>query len=314
MQISHPPDSSYNLSISRACVMGATGLVGTALCRSLRELGVAVTAYSRGHVSGDLERAHWDPEHGEIDVAPLGQADVVINLAGESLMGGRWTAHRKAALTRSRVHSTALLARTLCQLEGARPRVLINASAVGYYGDRGEDAVYETSEAGEGFLAELCQQWEAAAVPVTECGIRLVQARISMILSPQGGALAALLPIFRTGVGGRLGSGQQYFPWITLQDTVRALRFLMVAEEISGPVNLVAPEPTRNEQFVQALGEALGRPTVIPVPRFALRMALGEAADEVLLVGANARPAVLEREGFRFDYPRLEDALAALLI
>lgn len=311
--LSHPPlDSSYNTAIERACVMGASGLIGTALCRSLSDLGVSVTAYSRGHVSGDMERAHWDPHHGEIDTAPLKDCDAVINLAGESLVAGRWNPERKERLLRSRVQSTQLLARTLSQLD-QKPRVLINASAVGYYGDRGEDAVFETSEPGQGFLADLCRAWEEAAEPVKEVGIRLVTVRMGMVLSREGGALSALLPLFRMGLGGKLGRGQQFFPWITLHDAVRAIRFLVACESISGPVNLVAPEPTRNAEFVAALGEILGRPTVVPVPRMALRLLLGEAANEVLLGGANVRPAVLERAGFRFDYPRLDDALQAVL-
>lgn len=292
--------------------MGSTGLVGTALCRSLREHGVAVTAYSRGHVSGDSERAHWDPEHGEIDTAPLAEADAVVNLAGESIAGARWTRARRERLQRSRVHSTRLLVRTLSHLP-RRPAVLVNASAVGYYGDSGDDTVTEQSPVGEGFLSALCQEWEATALGATEFGTRVVLARFALVLARQGGALSTLLPLFRMGLGGQLGSGQQYFPWITLRDAVRALRFVMATPTIHGAVNIVAPEPTRNAEFAAALGAALGRPAVMRVPKVALRLALGEAANELLLAGACARPGVLEQTGFRFDYPRLADALQAIL-
>jgi uncharacterized protein (TIGR01777 family) len=191
------------------------------------------------------------------------------------------------------------------------PAVLVNASAVGYYGHRGEDAVFEQSAPGHGYLAELCQAWEGAAMPAMQRGIRVVIPRFGIVLSTHGGALARMLPAFKLGVAGRLGPGKQFMPWIALNDAVSVLRFLL-STEIFGPVNAVAPEGVTNEQFTQVLGHVVRRPTLLPVPVFALKAALGELS-QVLLEGANVRPRVLDEVGFRFDYPRLEDALEALL-
>lgn len=300
---SHPP-----LTISAVCVLGATGLLGRAVCAALERAGVRVTRYSRGPRPGF---AHWDPSKGEIDIEPLSRVDAVINLAGEGIADKRWTDKRKQVLRDSRVQSTWLLARTLGGLDSP-PKVLVNASAVGYYGDRGEEAVFEESPPGRGFLAELCQAWEAATRPAADRGIRVVMPRFGIVLTPEGGALARLLPIFRSGVGGRLGSGMQFMPWIAMQDAVSVLRFLMGAQQVSGPVNAVAPEATTNELFTDTLAHVLRRPAFLPVPNFALRTVFGELS-QTLLEGANVRPKVLELSGFRFDYPRLEDALEALV-
>lgn len=288
--------------------MGATGLVGRALCAALERAGVRVTRYSRSAGPGF---AHWDPSKGEIDAAPLASADAVINLAGEGLADKRWTDKRKQLLRDSRVQTTWLLARTLAKLE-TPPKVLVNASAVGYYGDRGEEAVYEESPPGHGFLAELCQAWEAAVRPAADRGIRVVTPRFGIVLTVEGGALARLLPIFRSGVGGRLGSGMQFMPWIAMQDAVSVVRFLMGAQHVSGPVNAVAPEATTNASFTETLAHVLKRPAFLSVPNFALKTVFGELS-RTLLEGANVRPRVLELSGFRFDYPRLEDALEAVV-
>jgi uncharacterized protein len=213
-------------------------------------------------------------------------------------------------LRESRVASTQLLARTICELPQP-PSVWVNASAVGYYGNRGADAVHEHSPAGHGFLAELCQAWEAATAPAAQRGVRVVIPRFGVVLSADGGALARMLPVFRLGLGGRLGSGQQFMPWISLTDAVSVIRFLLGASQVSGPVNTVAPEATTNQEFTEVLGRALHRPALVAVPNFALRGVLGELS-QVVLEGANVRPRVLEHVGFRFDYPRLEDALEAL--
>jgi uncharacterized protein (TIGR01777 family) len=303
---SNPPPA---LAISEVCVMGATGLLGRALCAALERAGVRVTRYSRSSRPG---YAIWDPGRGEIDVKPLASADAVVNLAGEDLADKRWTDKRKQELRDSRIQSTWLLARTLAGLERP-PKVLVNASAVGYYGHRGEEAVYEESPPGQGFLAELCQAWEAAVRPAADRGMRVVMPRFGIVLTPEGGALARLLPIFRAGVGGRLGSGQQFMPWIALQDAVSVVRFLMGAQQVRGPVNTVAPEATTNEHFTDTLAHVLHRPAFLPVPNFALKTVFGELS-QALLEGANVRPRVLEHMGFRFDYPRLEDALEALAI
>jgi uncharacterized protein (TIGR01777 family) len=303
---SNPPPA---LTVSEVCVMGATGLLGRALCAALERAGVRVTRYSRSSRPG---YAIWDPARGEIDAKPLASADAVVNLAGEGLADKRWTDKRKQLLRDSRIQSTWLLSRTLAGLE-TPPKVLLNASAVGYYGHRGEEAVYEESPPGRGFLAELCQAWEAAVRPAADRGVRVVMPRFGIVLTPEGGALARLLPIFRAGVGGRLGSGQQFMPWIALQDAVSVLRFLMGAQHVRGPINTVAPEATTNAHFTDTLAHVLHRPAFLPVPNFALKTAFGELS-QALLEGANVRPRVLELTGFRFDYPRLEDALEALAI
>jgi uncharacterized protein (TIGR01777 family) len=300
--------SSMAPTITKVCVMGATGLVGRALCASLERAGVEVQRYSRAARPGFIA---WNPQAGELDVAGFDGVDAVVNLAGENLANKRWTSARKQALRESRVVSTQLLASRLAELTNP-PRVLINASAVGFYGHRGEDAVYEESPTGTGFLAELCQAWEQATAPAAVRGIRVVLARFGIVLTTEGGALAKMLPVFRLGLGGRLGSGQQFMPWISMPDAVSVIRFLMSAQGIAGPVNCVAPEATTNEQFTETLSIVLRRPAFFAVPNFALRTALGELS-EALLEGANVRPRVLEQAGFRFDYPRLEDALEAIL-
>ena len=288
--------------------MGASGLLGRALCASLERAGVEVQRFSRGSRPGFV---HWDPATGELDANCFNGVDAVVNLSGEDLAERRWTPARKRELRDSRVVSTQLLARRLSELEQP-PRVLVNASAVGYYGHRGEEAVYEESPPGKGFLAELCQAWEQATAPAAARGTRVVMARFGIVLTTEGGALARMLPVFRLGLGGRFGSGQQFMPWISMTDAVSVVRFLMGAQTISGPVNCVAPEATTNEQFVETLSIVVRRPAWFTVPNFALRSALGELS-QALLEGANVRPRVLEQAGFRFDYPRLEDALEAIV-
>jgi uncharacterized protein (TIGR01777 family) len=296
------------VTINKVCVMGATGLLGRALCVALEQAGVTVQRYSRGARPGF---AHWDPGSGQIEVEPMEGADAIVNLAGEDIAGRRWTPARKRVLRDSRIASTELLARTLADLPRP-PHVLVNASAVGFYGHRGDDAVYEESPVGEGFLPELCQAWEAATLPAAQRGVRVVLVRLGIVLTTEGGALAKMLPLFRMGLGGRFGSGQQFMPWIALPDAVSVIRFLMAAPTISGPVNTVAPEATTNESFTESLSHVLHRPAWLTVPNFALRTALGDLS-QVVLEGANVRPRVLEQAGFRFDYPRLEDALEALV-
>ena len=293
--------------ITKVCVMGATGFLGRALCAGLEQSGITVHRYSRSMRPGFVT---WDPASGEIDSEPLEGADAVVNLAGEDIAGGRWNAARKQVLRDSRLQSTQLLVSTLGKLKRP-PGVLVNASAVGFYGHRGEDAVFEQSAPGQGFLAELCQAWEAAAMPALQRGIRVVIPRFGIILSTHGGALARMLPAFKLGVAGKLGGGKQFMSWIALSDAVSVLRFLLTTE-VFGPVNAVAPEPVTNEEFTETLGRIVRRPTLLTVPVFALKATLGELS-QVLLEGANVRPRVLDELGFRFDYPRLEDALEALL-
>jgi uncharacterized protein (TIGR01777 family) len=293
--------------------MGASGMVGTALTSSLLRAGVRVTAFTRTRHDNSPGIGFWDPDSHQIEAERLEGADAIVNLAGENLADGRWSDARKRRLWSSRVESTALIASTLLRLE-RKPLVWVNASAVGYYGNRAEEAVYEESPAGSGFLAELCEAWEAATAPAAAAGIRVVQMRYGLILSPVGGALPRLARLFRLGLGGRLGSGVQRMPWITLADAVSATRFAARHPDVSGAVNAVAPETITNEQFTEALGHVLGRPTALPVPAFALKTVLGgEMAQELLLGGANVRPRKLEIAGYRFEHPRIEDALEALL-
>ena len=299
--------------IERICVFGATGMLGTALIAALHKAGHVVTAFSRTRHENRPGFAHWDPDAGTIDAARLHGADAVVNLAGESIGDSRWTSARKQRLVNSRVLATELLARTLAALP-VRPAVLINASAVGYYGDRGDDAVYEDSPRGEGFLAELAERWERATAPVAEAGIRVVLPRFGVVLAREGGALPKMLTPFKLGVGGRLGSGKQRMPWVALADAIGATAFAMRHVELSGPVNVVAPEGVTNALFTETLASALHRPAAIPVPAFVLKASLGaEMARELLLTGANVRPRKLEEAGYRFELPRLEDALEAIL-
>lgn len=299
--------------IERVCVFGATGMLGTAMIAALHKAGHVVTAFSRTRHKDRPGFAHWDPAAGTIDAARLQGADAVVNFAGESIGEDRWTAARKQRLIESRVGSTELLARTLAALP-VRPAVFVNASAVGFYGDRGDDAVYEDSPRGQGFLAELVERWEAATAPAADAGIRVVLPRYGVVLAREGGALPKMLAPFRLGLGGRFGSGQQRMPWITLADAIGATSFAMRHPELSGPVNVTAPENVTNALFTETLATVLHRPAAIAVPAFVLKAALGaQMATELLLTGANARPKKLEVSGYRFEHPRLIDALEALL-
>jgi len=300
-------------TISRVCVLGASGLLGTTLVSSLLKAGTAVTAFSRERRGSSPGLGHWDPAAGQIDAERFEGADAVVNFAGANLGDGRWSDARKRELWASRVDSTSLLCRTLAGLH-EKPVVLVNASAVGYYGHRGDEAVYEDSPPGKGFLAELCEAWEAATEPATGVGIRVVKLRFGVILTPAGGVLARMLPAFRLGVGGRFGGGEQRMPWIALPDAISATRFAMRHPDLHGPVNAVAPEPVTNAQLCEAVAHAVGRKPGFAVPAFALKFAFGaEMARELLLTGANVRPRRLEVAGYRFEYPRLEDALEAML-
>lgn len=306
----YPEDSP---TITRVAVFGATGMLGTALIGALHRSGATVTSFSRTRKDGRPGFGHWDPAAGTIEIEKLRGIDAVVNLAGESIAGGRWTAARKRRLRDSRVIPTELLCRTLLELD-ERPKVWINASAVGYYGDRGDDAVYEDSPPGEGFLAELCQEWEAATEPAAEAGMRVVRLRFGIVLARGGGALGGMLTPFKLGLGGRLGSGKQRMAWIALADAANVMRFAMRHPDLSGPVNAVAPESVTNEVFTATLARVLHRPAPVPIPAFALKAMLGsELAHELLLTGANARPRKLEVAGYRFEYPRLDDALEAML-
>ncbi len=296
----------------RIAVSGAGGLVGSAVASALLKEGhELVRVVRRDH--GAKERAiRWDPEHGEIDAAGLEGLDAVIHLAGESIASGRWTAARKAAIRDSRVKGTRLLCETLAGC-GRPPKTLICASAIGYYGDGGEGVLTEESPPGIGFLPDVCREWEAATAAAARSGIRVVALRIGVVLAPNGGALGRMLPLFKAGLGGVLGSGKQYVSWIALDDLVGVVLHALSREELRGPVNAVAPHPVTNRELTEALGRQLSRPVLLPVPAFALRLALGEMAGPLLLSSSRVACRRLEETGYRYLYPEIRDALRHLL-
>ena len=292
-------------------VTGSSGLIGSALVTDLEGDGHRVRRLVRRAPSGPDE-VRWDPTGGEIDRAGLEGADAVVNLAGPGIGDKRWSDARKQELREARVRGTTLLAEALAGLDQA-PRALISGSAIGYYGNRGDEKLTEKSKAGGDFLAELCVDWEAAAQPAVAAGIRVALIRTGIVLAPGGGALEKILPLFKLGLGGRLGSGDQFWSWITLEDEVRAIRHLLESE-VSGPVNLTAPEPETNHTITTTLGEVLHRPTIFPVPRFGPKILLGgEATETFLYASQRVFPKVLEAEGFTFSHPDLESGLRSIL-
>ncbi|HEX2095486.1 MAG TPA: TIGR01777 family oxidoreductase [Longimicrobiaceae bacterium] len=295
----------------RVAVTGSTGLIGTALVPALPADGYRVVRLVRSRPEPGGGEVAWDPAAGTIDTAGLEGVDAVIHLAGENV-GRRWTAERRRRIRDSRARGTRLLAEALAGL-ARPPRVLVSASAIGYYGDRGDELLDEGTASGAGFLAEVVREWEASADPARERGIRVVHPRFGVVLTPQGGALQRILPPFRLGVGGRVGSGRQWMSWLTLDDVVEAVRFLLRTEGLSGPVNVAAPHPVTNEEFTRTLGRVLGRPTLFPVPAAALRLALGQMAEETVLASQRVVPRKLLDAGFAFRHPELEGALRAVL-
>lgn len=293
-------------------ISGSHGLVGTALVRSLVEDAHEVVRLVRHdrHL-GTLEIG-WHPNQGRINAQQLEGFDAVIHLAGESIAGGRWTEEKKRAIRDSRVNGTRLLSETIAQLSRP-PAVLISASAIGYYGNRGDEVLTEVSSPGNDFLASVCVEWEEATRPAAEKGIRTVITRFGIILDRDGGALAKMLTPFRMGIGGRIGDGRQWMSWIALGDVVNALKWVMRDRAVSGPVNFVSPHPVTNSEFTKTLGRILSRPTFFPVPAFAARLAFGEMADALLLSSQRVEPTVLEGRGFAPYWPRLEPALKHLL-
>lgn len=290
----------------RIAITGATGFVGTALTSYLAEAGHEVLRISRRQPQ-DARDVQWDPTRGLLDPRRLEGVDAVVHLAGESL-AERWTPERRRRIRDSRVEGTALLARTIAALHRP-PRVLVSASAVGFYGNTGDVAVDEMSAQGTGFLASVTQEWEAAAEPARDAGVRVVHPRFGVVLNPAGGMLGRVLLPFRLGVGGTLGSGRQWVSWIARDDLLGALEFMLFEETLLGPVNAVSPHPVRNAELTRTLGRVLGRPAVVPVPGAALRLLFGEMADEALLAGQRVLPTILLTSGFRFRHPMLEEAL-----
>jgi hypothetical protein len=299
----------------RFLVSGSTGLVGTALTAFLSTGGHEVTRLVRGATSGRSagdRTVSWDPAGGRLDPTSVSGHDVVVHLAGAGIADGRWTPERKALIRSSRVDGTDLLARSLAAAPEP-PEVLVCASAVGFYGDRGDMEVDEGSAGGAGFLADTARAWEAAARPAAEAGIRVVFLRFGMVLTPAGGALAKMLPPFRLGLGGPLGDGRQYWTWLAMDDLLAIVLHVASRTDLSGPVNAVSPSALRSAEFASVLGRALGRPAVLPVPAPALRLLFGQMAEETLLAGAKVRPSRLLESGFEFRYPELEEALRHLL-
>jgi uncharacterized protein len=293
----------------RIAVTGSRGLLGSALVPELTAAGHEVVRLVRGPAgAGELP---WDPSR-PLDAAALEGCDAVVHLAGENVSDGRWSAAKKRRIRESRVLGT----RTLCAALAASkrpPDVLLSASAVGYYGDRGDALLDEASEPGRGFLAEVCQEWEAACAPAAARGVRVVCLRTGVVLTPKGGALRKLLTPFRLGGGGPIGSGRQWMSWIALDDVLGALRHALLTPSLRGPANLVAPGPVPNAEFARTLGRVLRRPALLPLPAFAVKAALGEMGEALLLASARAQPAQLLRSGYAFRLPDLEGALRHLL-
>ncbi|TDT36279.1 hypothetical protein EV562_108103 [Streptomyces sp. BK208] len=295
---------------SRVAVAGASGLIGGALARSLAADGHEVVRLVR-HDPAGADEVRWDPEHGRVDAAGLEGCDAVINLAGAGVGDRRWTDAYKTRIRSSRVHGTTALAEAVASMERP-PRVFVNGSAVGYYGQTGDRPVDESAPAGEGFLPALCVEWEAAAAPAREAGVRTVFTRTGLVVARGGGAWGRLFPLFRAGLGGRLGDGSQYWSFVALHDEVAAVRHLMDRDDLSGPFNLTAPRPVTNREVTLAMSRVLHRPAPFAVPAPVLRAALGEMAGDVL-GSARVLPARLLESGFRFAFPEIDGAIRAAL-
>lgn len=294
----------------RIGITGSSGLIGTALRRHLEAKGhEPVPIVRREPHEGEIG---WDPAAGALDADDLRPLDGVVHLAGAGIGDHRWTDEYKRTLLESRVAPTALLAERLAGLDDG-PGVLVSGSAIGYYGDRDDEVLDEASESGTGFLAEICRAWEDSTAPAEQSGVRVAHIRTGIVLSSEGGALKKMLPLFKLGVGGRFGNGKQWMSWISITDEVRAITHLL-ENEVSGPVNLTAPEPVRNKEFADTLGDVLNRPTLLPVPAFGPKLLLGsELAEALLFDGQRVHPTALGASGFEFEHPRLDDALRSVL-
>lgn len=286
---------------------GSHGLLATVLLPRLKKGGHQVRRLVRSHNSALPADFIWNPMTGEVEGEIKG-IDAVIHLAGESIASGRWTDAKKKQIRESRIRGTKFLSEQIANM-AVRPKAMLCASAIGYYGDRGSEELTENSPPGKGFLADLCKDWEEATGPARDAGIRVVNMRIGIVLSRKGGALGKMLLPFQLGAGGNIGDGSQYMSCIAIDDLAEAIVFCMENENISGPVNLTGPEPVPNTRFTKALGSVLGRPTFMPMPAFAAKLALGEMADELLLASAKVLPKKLESAGFKFAHPDIEDAL-----
>lgn len=295
----------------RIAVTGSSGLIGSALRASLEGDGHTVVRVVRS--PGGADDVRWDIDAGTIDAAGLEGLDGVVHLAGEGIASGRFTAAHKQAVMESRSKGTSLLARTLAERD-AKPPVLLSGSAIGFYGDRGDEELTEASAAGEGFLPDVCRTWEEATAPAEAAGIRVAHLRTGVVMSAKGGALKAQLLPFKLGLGGPAGKGSQWLPWIGIDDEVRAIRFLLEAD-VAGPVDLTAPNPVRQKEFAKTLGRVLGRPAFMPIPGFAkaLPLGIGPLVDNLLFASQRVLPAVLTDAGFTFEHEQLEDCLRSVL-
>lgn len=292
----------------RVAVSGASGFIGTAVVRRLEAAGHQVSRMVRGTAGpGEI---HWIPA-GALDAAPLEGFDAVVHLAAENI-SGRWTAAKKARIMNSRVQGTLTVAATLARLQ-QKPKVLVSASAIGFYGSRGDETLDESSTSGSDFLAEVARQWEAATEPAVRAGIRVALLRFGVVLGASGGALKQMLMPFKMGVGGRIGSGQQWMSWVALEDAAGAVEHSIANESVRGPVNAVAPNPVRNSEFTKILGEVLHRPTVFPMPEFAVKLAFGEMGESLLLGSQRVVPKKLQESGYQFKFSELKGALEAVV-
>ncbi|MFI6577306.1 TIGR01777 family oxidoreductase [Nocardiopsis sp. NPDC050513] len=300
----------------RVAITGASGLIGGALAASLLADGHSVIRLvrhaPRAERTACLEEAEWRPEQGRVDTVALHGADAIVHLAGAPIGHTPWTRRRRSLIRRSRVRGTRRLCRAVAAMDAPPPR-LLSGSGLYFYGDTGGAVATEASPPGTGFLSEVAQGWEAATAPAEEAGVSVAHLRTSVVLDRSGGLLRSVLPLYQAGLGGRLGSGAQYMSWIALRDHVGALRFLLEHPEITGPVNLCAPEPVSNAAFSEALGRALGRPTLLPVPATALRATLGDVAEETALLDLRAAPERLVKAGYSFTFPTIDSALSDIL-
>lgn len=293
-------------------ISGASGLIGTALTGALRREGHRVRPLVRRAVTAGEEAIAWDPAAGRIDAPALEGIDAVVHLAGEGIGEHRWSDEQKRRILESRTLGTALLARTVAALDRP-PSVFVSGSAIGFYGEGGDRILTEADPAGDAFLSDVCVQWEAAAQPAVDAGIRVPFLRTGIVLDPHGGALAKLLPLFRFGLGGRMGSGRQWWSWVSVEDEVGAIAWLL-DHDVAGPVNVTAPTPVTNAEFTKVLAEVLHRPAFLPVPAFGPKLLMGaELADELLFLSQRVQPTVLEAAGYPFRHRDLAGALHALL-
>ena len=288
-------------------ISGSHGLVGTALIESLKADGHDIFRLVR-HYPHSPSEIEWSPDRYSIALSLIEGFDAVVHLAGESIAEGRWSDEKKKRIRESRVKGTRLLGDALANLT-QQPKVMISASAIGYYGNRGDETLTEASSPGDDFLSEVCVEWEKATDLAKEKGIRTVNARFGIILDKDGGALKKMLPPFKMGIGGRIGDGKQWMSWIALDDVVGGIKFSLTNDSLQGPVNFVAPNPVRNAEFTKTLGRALSRPTIFPIPAFGVKLAFGEMADALLLASQRVEPGKLGEVGYQFKYSRLDDAL-----